>query len=388
MEKGNVLVLGNSGVGKSTLINAVLGEEKAKTGWGTSGTTKELEIYESEQVPFRLIDTIGFEPSYRKERQAIKAVRKWSKERAKDNASDNDINVIWYCVEGTTGKLFPKTISSLIKATSIWKSVPIIVVITKSYSVPDRKKNIDLVREVFASQKHQKNIKDIIPVVAQTFTLNDNAFAAPEGITDLIDATNLALPEGIRASAEDVAAFKLNRKRAFAQATVGTSTTAAVVVGAVPIPIADALILSPLETAEVSAIARVYGVKKNDETKNVLNTIIEMGTVGAAAKMAIGAIKAIPGIHIATSLLNAVIAGSIVATLGEGSIYIFEQIYLGKKSPDDLDWVKKIMESKFSNEFVKRVQDILANTSDNQDLKTMALEIIKAFSLIRKVPVK
>ncbi|WP_198031353.1 GTPase [Jeotgalibaca sp. PTS2502] len=45
MKRGNVLVIGNSGVGKSTLINSVLGGEKAKTRYGTSGTTDKLELY-------------------------------------------------------------------------------------------------------------------------------------------------------------------------------------------------------------------------------------------------------------------------------------------------------------------------------------------------------
>ena len=106
-EKGNVLIIGNSGVGKSTLINAVLGEEVAKTDWGTSGITSRLEIYDSEEVPFRVIDTVGFEPSFFKRQKAIYAVRKWSKESAKEGKENTAINAIWFCIDGTSRKLFP-----------------------------------------------------------------------------------------------------------------------------------------------------------------------------------------------------------------------------------------------------------------------------------------
>lgn len=60
MEKANVLVMGNSGTGKSTLINAVFKFDRAKTGDGPA-VTREMAIYENEQVPFRAIDTRGLE---------------------------------------------------------------------------------------------------------------------------------------------------------------------------------------------------------------------------------------------------------------------------------------------------------------------------------------
>ena len=119
MERGNVLVIGNSGVGKSTLINAVLGRNAAKTGYGTKGTTSGLELYEGEDLPFRVIDTIGFEPTFIKEQMAVNAVKRWSKNCAKEGKEDNQINVIWFCVDGTSRKLFPKAIQSLSRATSM-----------------------------------------------------------------------------------------------------------------------------------------------------------------------------------------------------------------------------------------------------------------------------
>ena len=380
MERGNVLVIGNSGVGKSTLINAVLGEDKAETGWGTKGTTKELAIYESEKIPFRIIDTVGFEPSLFSELKAIGAVKKWSKNSAKEGHEDNKINVIWFCVEGTSSKLFPKALKDLSRATAMWESVPVVVVITKSYSAPERDQNVEMVNNAFAKQKrYSKNLRKVIPVVASTYVLNENAYAAPEGITELIDATNELMPEGIRASETDIATFKLNRKRALAHGITGVSTTAAVVVGAVPIAFPDAVILTPIEIALVNALAQIYGIGKSEESKQFLNSIVEVGTVSVAAKSAINALKAIPGVNLGASVINAIIAGSIVAALGEGTIYAFEQVYLGKKSVADINWVKEMMESKLSSQFIDIVKAVVEKSTNVTDSKTIASIIEEVF---------
>lgn len=381
MERGNVLVVGNSGVGKSTLINAVLGENCAVTGFGTEGTTSRLTIYESQDIPFRVIDTIGFEPSWFKEMKAINAINKWSKLSSREGHEDTQINAIWFCVEGTSRKLFPKAIKDLSRATVMWSSVPVIVVITKSYSVPERAENIEMVHNAFAKQKrYSKNLRKVIPVVAQTYQLNDSAYAPPEGISELIEVTNQLLPEGIRAAQTDIASFQLNRRRVSAHSVVGVATAGAVVVGAVPVPFSDAMILGPVELAEVNALAHIYGIKNDEKSKRFLNSIVEVGTVSTAAKAAISALKAIPGINLGASVLNAIIAGSIVAALGEGSIYAFEQVYLGKKSVDDIDWVQKIIESKLSEKFIEKVVAALQDLPDKADLQTIIKVIAAVFT--------
>lgn len=376
MERGNVLVIGNSGVGKSTLINSVLGEDVAKTGYGIAGTTDVLEIYESEKLPFRVIDTIGFEPTFIKEQKAINAVKKWSKESTKEGKTDNQINVIWFCVDGTSSKLFPKAIQSLSRATDMWETVPVVVVITKSYSLPERKENIKMVQSAFATQKkYSKNLKEIIPVVASIYELNETTYVPPEGITELIDVTNELMPEGIKAGANDITTFKMKRKRGFAQSAVGGFTTTAAAVGAVPVPFPDAMLLAPLETAEINLIAKIYGIKNDDKSKDLFNSIVKVGTVSLAAKTVINALKAVP---IAGVVLNAIIAGTIVAALGEGCIYVFEQINLGKKTVEDIDWVTKIMESKLTMELVDRVKAVLQKFGDEPDAKKVLEALLKA----------
>ncbi len=379
MKRGNVLVVGNSGVGKSTLINAVIGTDVAETGSGLSGTTKELKLYEDEGIPFRILDTPGFEPSLLKEMRTTAQIRKWSREAAKEGQEDNQINVIWFCIDGTSRKLFAKTINNLAGAIRVWKTVPVIVVITKSYSVPERGENVLLAERAFAANKKLRDrVRGVIPVVAAPYVLNDSAFAPPEGIPDLIDATNALMPEGLKAGEADLADYKLNRRRNLSQAVVGAAVATGVVVGAVPIPFTDAAILGPTEIAMVNGIARIYGIKNDSASKRFFNTIVEVGTVSTVAKAAISSIKMIPGINIAGSVLNAVVAGSIIAAMGEATVYAFDQIYLGNKSIDDIDWIRKLMESKLSNTLLKTIEKSLAVLPDNAQKKQVINAVLDA----------
>lgn len=386
VHKGNVLVLGNSGVGKLTLINAVIGDDIAKTSFGTRGTTEELAIYGSPSVPFRVIDSIGFEPSPIKSLRAIHAVRKWSRLSAQEGNENSRINVIWFCVDGTAAKLFPETIHNFSNSIAMWKSVPIIAVITKSYSQADRTRNIEMVRQAFRGQRVERNLRAIVPVVAQTFVINETAFAPPEGIADLIDATMRAMPEGMQGGAYDLMQFKLTRKRVLAQGLIGASVAAGATVGAVPIPIADSLVLSPLELAELNGLARLYGIDKREDAKQFLDSIVQVGTASVVAHSAISAIKAIPGINIAASVLNAIVAASIIAALGEGAVLAFEQVYTGQRSVRDIGWVQHLMEEQFGEGFLGKVSGIAqaSQAGGGKDMRQMIIELVKAAFLNRK----
>lgn len=377
MAEANVLVVGASGVGKSTLINAVIGQDQALTGSGMQGVTQQVTVYEQPSLSFRLIDTAGFEPALVRRLQAIRKIQKWTLA----DKQNHRIHVIWFCVDGTSRKLFQRDLHNFTQAISLWTHVPVIVVITKSYSEADELENLKMVREALTKDRKTKiNLRQIIPVVAKTYPLNATTFVPPKGIDHLVETTNTLLPEGSRAAQKDIERYLRNRRRVFAHSIVTTAATSGALVAAIPLPLADAAVLGPIEVAMLSTLARLYGLSKFKDFKQLRNTIIEVGAVGTAAKTTLSMLKAIPGINLAAEVLNVLVAAGFISAIGEASIYIFEQIALGKRSPEDIDWIEKVVNGAFSDSFFKTLTKAAHNATQLKDIRKIANMVADLFT--------
>ncbi|MBP3901295.1 MAG: 50S ribosome-binding GTPase, partial [Blautia sp.] len=129
----NVMLLGTSGCGKSTLINAMLGEERAVTGI-EEAITKEIAVYQNDTLPFRMIDTVGYEFDFFHQHKIKNDIARFGREGVRQKNMEKLIHMIWYCIDGTGKRIDQSVLEYIMSVQDDWKGVPILLVITKSYS--------------------------------------------------------------------------------------------------------------------------------------------------------------------------------------------------------------------------------------------------------------
>ncbi|SHJ13187.1 GTPase [Parasporobacterium paucivorans] len=377
--KANVLVVGNSGVGKSTLINTVFDFERAAVGEGST-ITRKMAIYETGKTNFRLIDTRGLEYGWRAQIQTKNALSKWSKDSVKKNEEEKYIHIIWYCIDATSKRVFSKNLDLLKNVARLWKNIPIIIVLTKSYSEKELEENFRMVKISLEKYKTQHlHIVGIIPVVAKPFAVNEEIIIPPVGVDHLIERTNEIIPEAFRINEKSVRELSLRIKRTNANSLTIAATSGAAVIGAVPIPVADSLILMPLQSGLVIGISKIYGLNKKDRnSNNITNAIISSGAVTLGARTVISGLKAIPGLNIAAALINSVVAAVITAVIGEITIKIMEKMQKGEVQPENLEWIRKFAESEFLSRTGKYVGK-LGKSLEGKDPKHVGKVISEIF---------
>ncbi|MCQ2614546.1 50S ribosome-binding GTPase [Helicobacter pylori] len=111
--KMNILLMGYTGSGKSSLINALFGEEIAKTGVGKP-ITQHIEKYIDEQKGLILWDTKGIEDKdYHDTMQGIKQRMEEvspSKGHDEKEAEEKIIHMAYLCVKETSGRVKERVI--------------------------------------------------------------------------------------------------------------------------------------------------------------------------------------------------------------------------------------------------------------------------------------
>ena len=147
MKKINIVVMGETGFGKSTLINAVLEENFAPTGSGQTITRKN-EVYSKEMLlpigtysegkygmigcQLNMYDTVGLEIDNSITERTLKETKEHIKE-TKSKSGDSDIHLVWFCISHKSSRLQPYEID-LIRKMSVEYEIPFVIVITQCLS--------------------------------------------------------------------------------------------------------------------------------------------------------------------------------------------------------------------------------------------------------------
>ncbi len=316
-ERGNIniLIAGRSGVGKSTLINAVFQQNLAETGQGRPVTKYTREITK-DGVPITIFDTRGLEMSQFEE--TLSELEKIIKDRCSDRDSNRHIHVAWLCIQ-EDGRRVESAEIDLHDMLS--RHLPLIAVITKARSDGGFR------NEVLKLLPESKNV---IRVRAIQEELDDGYTLKPTGLDSLIELTSEVIPEGKRRALAAAQKANINYKKSQAHIIVAGTATAAAAAGASPIPFSDAAILAPIQIGMIAGITSVFGLELSKATLSTLVTSA-IGVGGATfvgRTIVVNLMKFFPGAGtIFGGAISAATASAITVGLGEAYIAVLADIF-------------------------------------------------------------
>ena len=336
LKKLNIIIVGKTGVGKSTLINSLFRGNFADTGLGRP-VTKKIRVLEKPDFPLAIYDTPGFELA--KDQQD--AVKSGIMELINRGIASHDINqaihCIWYCINVGANRTFDNSeiewIKSLTKENTV-AHVPIIVVLTQAYP---KSKAAEMKAIVEAENL---DIAKVIPVLAQDINFDGEFTARAYGLDTLVELMGEILPEELRKTFQNLQKAYLEAKKKYAQGIVATTVAASFGEGFIPKKIPDAALLIPTQVGMIAGISIVFGMEL-DKTFLIGFVSSTIGTISATLigkKVVTTLLSLIPKLgKLAGGMISGAVAGVLTTALGEAYIQIMAMVFTGEMSQEDFE---------------------------------------------------
>eukprot|EP00743_Colponemidia_sp_Colp-15_P008701 GILK01009476.1.p1 GENE.GILK01009476.1~~GILK01009476.1.p1 ORF type:complete len:662 (+),score=66.69 GILK01009476.1:50-2035(+) len=355
LKRPNILIIGGTGVGKSSLINKIFGNElsqKAKTS-SAEPCTEQIEKYEVPDVPVILWDTKGFERNSTAEMEAV--LKFISKRNQEGSDLEFRIHIVWFLINAASHRIEQADLDLAAKLEGL--GIHFMFLLTKC----------DLVtKEQVDSMRHRASFLDNTSLCGGIFVVSivDASFGteAPKcdedpshdvvfirktnswccyqcerrplmktcyesQLVDVVEKTFELLPEITKLGFSVAQRISSRQKLHKSIAIVVSCSAAAATVGVAPLPFSDWPLLVATQGSMFAALAVLWGVPKT-RLMNVIGTnLLVQGVISCLGLSFVSLLKLIPGLgHLAVACINGSIATSLTAAYGILITLVFRQL--------------------------------------------------------------
>ncbi|GAA7448909.1 GTP-binding protein [Helicobacter pylori] len=318
----NILLIGATGVGKSSLINGLFGQEVAKAGVGKS-LTQHLEKYVDEEKGLILWDTKGIEA--KDYQNTMESLKKEMEDSFKTLDEKRAIDVAYLCVKEGYSRVEERE-KELLNLTKEW-NIPTIVIFTNTQEKAGDMFVKEAQRVIDEEWGFKGFVRAYVRVNSVAFSFRDIEVPI-EGLKELVDETKKCLIDAKKNKQNHFLLIQKANIQARKQAMIDESKTiihvasgAAGAAGLIPIPFSDALAIAPIQAGMIYKINDAFGVKMKDSVATSLIT----GLLGVTAVAQVGR-TLVNGLLKFIPVVGSVAGGATAAVITEGIGFAYLEV--------------------------------------------------------------